>query len=60
MLSFDLEKLERKFHDCPACNTKMQFTMSSLVVTDGIGRSSVSRYVHLNPCSGGKPLAEAH
>jgi len=35
-LSEDLEKSERKCHDCHDCNTKMQFTMSSLVVTDGV------------------------
>jgi len=52
----DLEKLDRK---CPTFNTKMQSTMSSLVATDGVGCSSVSRYIHLNPCSGGKPLAES-
>ena len=35
-LDDDLEKLEWKCHDC---NIKMQVTMSSLVVTDGVGCS---------------------
>jgi len=37
----------------------MRSTMSLLVVTDGVGCSSVSRYIHLSPCSGGQPLAES-